>query len=215
MEEESKVRHGDQSHSQGTIFPFGLLPPPPGDFSLPDVGSEPFRLAPDTGFVDYVVHENPKLWSSLGESTRDESTDMDETNPTDRGSKVKPKVRQRKEDWGSWLASLPTGPESDPALARARRRNSVRLRKANEADWSLISKYLPSDVSVFFPFAVEGPDDYYQVDPAWVARVIEVARAECPTPDAPLVKFSTDPEAYRSGGFGPQHKVPGGLPMGL
>jgi hypothetical protein len=163
--------------------------------SFPDVGGEPFPLAPDTGFVDYVVQENPQLWSSLGESTRDESIDLGETSPEDRGAKVKPKVRQRKEDWGSWLASLPMGPESDPALARARRRNSVRLRKANEADWALISKYLPSDVSVFFPFAVEGPEDFYRVDPAWVARVIEVASAECPTPNAPLVRFSTDPEA--------------------
>ncbi len=139
-----------QSHHselEGTIFPFGSLPPLPEDLSFPDVGGESFGFVPDTGFADCVAQDHPKMWSRLGEPTHDENPDVGKTNPADVGSKGKPKVGPRKEDWGGWLASLPSGPESDPALARARRRNSVRLRKANEADWSLISKYLPSDVS--------------------------------------------------------------------
>ena len=86
-------------------------------------------------------------------------------------------------------------PSPDPALARARRRNEVRLRKANEADWNLISKYLPSDVCVIFPFAVEGPDDFYRVSKDWVEEVIKVSNGYCPTPKAPSVKLGTTPEA--------------------
>ena len=93
-----------------------------------------------------------------------------------------------------WLKEIPKGLSSDPALARARRRNAIRLRKANESDLGIVSKYLPSDASVFFPFEIEGPDDYYEVRAGWLDSLIKVAGAKCSTPRAPQVKFGTTPQ---------------------
>ena len=93
------------------------------------------------------------------------------------------------------LLSFHKGLPPDPALVRARRRNEIRLRKANEADWTLMSKYLPADVCVFFPFAIEGPDDFYKVSDEWVKKVIKVSQTHCPTPKGPRVILGSTPEA--------------------
>jgi hypothetical protein len=78
---------------------------------------------------------------------------------------ARPRTREGQSEAGHLKGGISTYREShpDPALARARRRNNIRLRKAIEANWTLISKYLPSDACLFFPFAIEGPDDFYKV----------------------------------------------------
>ena len=58
-----------------------------------------------------------------------------------------------------------------------------------------MSKYLPSDACVFFPFSIEGPDDFYKVSDEWVKQVIRVSQAPCPTPKAPKVILGSTPEA--------------------
>ena len=93
-----------------------------------------------------------------------------------------------------WLGNIPREEDSsDPALARARRRNAIRLKKANEADLSIMSKYLPSEASAFFPIEIEGPDDFYAVDTSWLEEVLRVARSDCPVPKPPHVRFGTAP----------------------
>ena len=94
----------------------------------------------------------------------------------------------------SWLEDIPKGTGSlDQALLRARRRNALRLKKANEADLNIMSKYLPSDASVFFPGGIEGPDDFHEVSSGWLEELIQVAKSRCPTPGEPRVKFGTSP----------------------
>ena len=62
----------------------------------------------------------------------------------------------------AWLDEVPRSSPGDVALQKARERNVRRLREATANDCRILSKYLPSDISVFFPFGLMGPDDYYQ-----------------------------------------------------
>jgi hypothetical protein len=93
----------------------------------------------------------------------------------------------------SWVHEATKVSGSDPALQRARRRNALRLLKANESDLNILSKYLPSDVAIFFPFEIEGPEDYYDVEMSWLAELIEVAKSKCDPPKAPHVRLGTAP----------------------
>ena len=56
-----------------------------------------------------------------------------------------------------------------------------------------MSKYLPSDIAVFFPCGLEGPDDVHEVDRGWLEEVIATAKSVCPVPKAPLVRLGTSP----------------------
>jgi len=98
-----------------------------------------------------------------------------------------------KDKKSNWIDDVPVGFGSDPALQRARRRNVVRLKKANEADMHIMSKYLPSDVKAFFPFEVEGPDDEYEVEEIWLKKVLSVAKSKSQVPRPPSVRFGTSP----------------------
>jgi hypothetical protein len=93
----------------------------------------------------------------------------------------------------NWVHDVTKGSSSDPALQRAKRRNALRLWKANESDLNILSKYLPLDIAVFFPFEIEGPEDYHDVEMSWLAELIEVAQSECNTPRAPHVRLGTAP----------------------
>ena len=115
--------------------------------------------------------------------------------PSETGTQGKTSHSQRDRKCFSWIDDISRErDQTDPALARARRRNTLQLKKANEADLSIISKYLPSDASVFFPVEIEGPDDFYEVKAGWLEKVLAVARSDCPLPKAPLVRFGTTPE---------------------
>ena len=93
----------------------------------------------------------------------------------------------------SWIHEALKGSNVDPALQRARRRNAIRLLKANESDLNILSKYLPSDIAAFFPFEIEGPEDYYNVKASWLGELLEVAKSRCDTPLAPCVRLGTAP----------------------
>ena len=54
----------------------------------------------------------------------------------------------------NWVHEISKGSKGDAALHRARRRNAIRLKQANEKDAQIMSKYLPSDIAVFFPFGI-------------------------------------------------------------
>ena len=92
-----------------------------------------------------------------------------------------------------WVDNIAKGSKVDASLYRARRRNAIRLKKANENDAQIMSKYLPSDIAVFFPFGVEGPDDFHEVEKAWLDEVIAVAKSAGSVPKAPLVRLGTSP----------------------
>jgi hypothetical protein len=94
----------------------------------------------------------------------------------------------------AWLDEVPMSSKGDAALDRARKRNVQRLREATASDQKILSKYLPSDISIFFPFGVRGPDDYYQPSRKWVQEVLEVARTICKVPNPPLVRLGMDVE---------------------
>lgn len=94
----------------------------------------------------------------------------------------------------AWLDEVPLSSRGDAALDRARERNVRRLREATANDCQILSKYLPSNVSIFFPFGLVGPDDYYQPSQGWVNEVIKVATSKCTIPGPPLVRLSLDQE---------------------
>ena len=100
-------------------------------------------------------------------------------------------ARARRET--SWIDELSKGSSSDVSLHRARRRNALRIKRANEGDAQIMSKYLPSDVEVFFPFGLEGPDDIHEVEIGWLEEVIATAKSVCPVPKAPLIRLGTAP----------------------
>ena len=93
-----------------------------------------------------------------------------------------------------WLNDVPSTSRGDAALERARERNVKRLREATANDCQILSKYMPSDISVFFPFGVVGPDDYYKPSPRWVEEVLDVARTVCTVPGPPHVRLGLDQE---------------------
>jgi hypothetical protein len=88
----------------------------------------------------------------------------------------------------------------DPALSRARKRNLIRIRHANEADEAIISKYLPSEASAFFSVRMVGPDDAFQAPDSWLEEIREVISTEPPLPRKPDFHFSTDPSAVEANG---------------
>ena len=88
-----------------------------------------------------------------------------------------------------WLDEVPWETQGDAALARARARNVKRLREATVNDCLILSKYMPSEISVFFPFGIVGPDDYYQPSQGWVKEVLSVARTVCTVPKPPHIRL--------------------------
>jgi hypothetical protein len=97
---------------------------------------------------------------------------------------------------GGWIDQiLRSTVAHDSALRKARERNVLRLKMANERDWDTLSKYLPSDAAAFFPFGLEGPEDFHVVSRTWLKRVLKVARTDCPVPSCPPVRFETSDEA--------------------
>jgi hypothetical protein len=110
-----------------------------------------------------------------------------------KASGVGVKTRVNKSGWVDQILS--TTASHDSALRKARQRNVLRLKMANEKDWDTLSKYLPSDASSFFPFGVEGPEDFHVVPGEWLKRVLRVAQTDCPVPSPPPVRFETCDEA--------------------
>ena len=98
----------------------------------------------------------------------------------------------RNESAIEWLDEVPRSSRGDAALDKARVRNVRRLREATVSDCKILSKYLPSDISVFFPFGLVGPDDHFQPSRDWLNGVIRVAKAVCAVPGPPLVRLSLD-----------------------
>jgi len=92
----------------------------------------------------------------------------------------------------TWLDEVPRLSTGDPALDRARERNVQRLRDATAKDCQILSKYLPSDISIFFPFGIVGPDDYFQPSRAWVKEMLAVAKTGCTVPEPPHVRLGLD-----------------------
>lgn len=93
--------------------------------------------------------------------------------------------------------------EPDQAIIRARQRNDLRIRLANERDASIVGKYLPSDVTVFFPSGLRmvGPDDFRRPSESWVEKVRTVANSDCPTPTKPGFHFDISEESLSKNGW--------------
>jgi hypothetical protein len=94
----------------------------------------------------------------------------------------------------SWVLQIPPA-ENDTALQRARERNKDRLIRANQGDLELLGKYLPDDISFWFPFSVQGPVDVHEPPAEWLEEVLDVARTPGSVPMEPTVKFSCDKES--------------------
>jgi len=107
---------------------------------------------------------------------------------------VRTKTKRQTANSMDWLDEVPMSPRSDGALGKARARNVRRLREACEKDCKILGKYLPSDISAFFPCGLVGPDDYFKPSGIWVEELISVARTECTVPGRPHVRFGTSQE---------------------
>jgi len=82
---------------------------------------------------------------------------------------------------------------ADVALDRARARNELRIKLANERDLAIVGKYLPADIKCFFPPSLRlvGPDDFGRPSAAWVEGIQEVVAEDCIIPRRPSFKFDT------------------------
>ena len=101
--------------------------------------------------------------------------------------------QSRAERENEWIDEISRGSSVDASLNRARKRNALWIKRANESDAQIMSKYLPSDIAVFFPFGLEGPDDVHEVDKVWLETVIATSKSACPVPQVPLVRLGTSP----------------------
>jgi hypothetical protein len=102
----------------------------------------------------------------------------------------------------SFLRSkLPPLPKDETKpLASARiptERNNARLKLANEGDHKTMSKYLPSSLESFLMAPVVGPDNCFSPLSSFMNAIREVASTPAPVPNAPPIRFSTDPEALK------------------
>jgi hypothetical protein len=91
----------------------------------------------------------------------------------------------------NWTSKIEQA-RNDPALQKARNRNATRLRQADQADLNILSMYLHSDISSWFPFSVQGPVDVFEPPLEWLEEVLAIARTPCSVPKRPTVKFSCD-----------------------
>ena len=90
-----------------------------------------------------------------------------------------------------WMSQIEPA-RNDSALQKARDRNLARLRQAERADGEILGKYLPSELSFWFPFSVQGPVDVFEPSAEWLEEVLDIARTQCPIPKTPTVQFSCD-----------------------
>ena len=51
---------------------------------------------------------------------------------------------------------------------------------------------MPDSAEAFFPCRLTGPDDHFQASPDWISEIKKVAEANCPVPDKPKFRFSTE-----------------------
>ena len=90
-----------------------------------------------------------------------------------------------------WTSNIEQA-RNDLALQKARDRNTARLLRADQADFEILSKYLPSDILSWFPFSVQGPVDLHEPPEEWLEGVMVVARTPCSIPKTPTVQFACD-----------------------
>jgi hypothetical protein len=57
-------------------------------------------------------------------------------------------------------------------------RNSERIIEANKKDITLLSEYLPEDIRMILPEPIAGPDDAFDPEEDFLARLTEVAATE-------------------------------------
>ena len=63
------------------------------------------------------------------------------------------------------------------------------MREATASNCKILSKYLPLEISVFFPFRIVSPDDHFQPSLGWLNKVIGVAQTKCPVPGLLVVRL--------------------------
>jgi len=142
--------------------------------------------------------QDPMSYSLGGEAALPGYPGLDPVPPStserwETPERVRPKIPRKR---GEWVSEVPLSKSvHDSALLKARQRNVLRLKRANEKDWDTLSKYLPSDVSSFFPFGLEGPDDHHDVSEEWLSQLLEVSGMDCPVPSRPPFRFETNDEA--------------------
>lgn len=94
----------------------------------------------------------------------------------------------------SWVADQITGSPSKASSSRTQERNQRRINALNARDTTIISKYLPAEVTNLFP-TLQAPDDYFQ-PPPWLARTVrEINGTDMTVPDAPPFIFEMEEEA--------------------
>ena len=101
-------------------------------------------------------------------TTLEDVVTLEYTGPLERGGNDQPHLAAKAKSTHHWLSEMPKKSRGDAALDRSRLRNVRRLRTANDQDNNILSKYLPSEARAFFPFGVEGPDDFRAPSSSWV-----------------------------------------------
>jgi len=138
-----------------------------------------------------------RLWNVDGAEAWDDQTGniqnqyLNELSEDESSLAPAPEGEVGNQNWTSKIEQA----KNDPALQKARNRNAARLRQADQADLKILSKYLPSDISSWFPFSVQGPSDVFEPPPEWLEEVLAIARTPCSVPKKPKVKFSCDEES--------------------
>jgi len=90
----------------------------------------------------------------------------------------------------------------DDALDKAKVRNELRIRLANERDLAIVGKYLPANIKCFFPPSLRlvGPDDLGRSSGEWLEELMEVVASDCIIPTKPDFKFDTDRASIEANG---------------
>jgi len=136
------------------------------DAPRPDNGIRDQGLEPPRWYAQELIPEGiGTVWSE--DTTRDKESDDAGDDPWD------------------WVGSVQIEGQGDAALQRARRRNIARLKEMRERDEAVLSKYLPSEISSFFPLSLSGPVDRHKPREEWLRKVIELAEKDCEVPKAP------------------------------
>ena len=141
----------------------------------------------------------PRVTTSPGDHTSDDDTSSPKfLRARRKRRKASPESDLHTSLIRSVLSPRPTVEASehpDKTQKLADRRNTTRLKEADKQDEGVISKYLPSSVSLFLPAPVSGPDDGFKTPPNFLQNLRDVFDTPAPTPEAPPDQFETSPVA--------------------
>ncbi|NER25730.1 MAG: hypothetical protein F6J96_34575 [Symploca sp. SIO1C2] len=186
---------GDSTSFEHLATSFGESPTGLDSFSAP---GDPFQYQKDSSHVTPVQPKSSdKHDSGSGFDSSDWIPDSQQFSASIETADETQDHPRDSEDPHATETDDPLRGYTDTRANEARARNLLRIQQANEADEKILGKYLPSDVSLFFPIRISAPIDDLKPDRQWLDEVAEIASTEVAVPNPPSLSFELGEQAEK------------------